>query len=155
MSFYYVDTSALTKHYVAETGSEWVEATIFWPADNVLLISRITVVELRSALARRKREASIQLQDHADALNALSEDCLLRYRFVELEAPVVDLAGELLDHYVLRTYDAVQLASALVINRLLAQANLASLIFVSADSNLLASAQAAGLQIDNPNVHAG
>lgn len=42
MSFYYVDTSALTKHYVAETGSEWVEATIFRPVDNVLLISRIT-----------------------------------------------------------------------------------------------------------------
>jgi predicted nucleic acid-binding protein len=155
MSFYYIDTSALTKHYVTETGSEWIEATIFEPTDNVLLISRITVVELRSALARRKREASIQPHDHTDALNALSEDCLLRYRFVELEAPVVDLAGELLDRYVLRAYDAVQLASALVINRLLAQANLASLIFVSADSNLLASAQATGLQIDNPNVHGG
>ena len=155
MSFYYLDTSALTKHYVTETGSEWLEATIFEPAGNMLLISRITVVELRSALARRKREASIQPQDHTDALNALSEDCLLRYRFVEFEAPVVDLAGELLDRYVLRAYDAVQLASALVINRLLAEANLASLIFVSADSNLLASAQATGLQIDNPNVHGG
>lgn len=31
MSFYYIDTSALTKHYVTETGSEWVEATIFEP----------------------------------------------------------------------------------------------------------------------------
>lgn len=154
MSFCFLDTSALIKHYVAEAGSRWLEATIFEPSDNVLLISRITVVEMRSALARRKREASIQPQDHADALTALSEDCLIRYRFVEFEAPVVDLAGELLDRYVLRAYDAVQLASALATNRLLIDANLAPLVFVSADNNLLAAAQAAGLQIDNPNLHA-
>jgi predicted nucleic acid-binding protein len=154
MSFYFLDTSALIKHYVAEAGSQWLETTIFEPSENVLLISRITVVEMRSALARRKREASIQPQDHADALTALSEDCLIRYRFVEFEAPVVDLAGEMLDRYVLRAYDAVQLASALATNRLLTDANLAPLVFVSADNNLLAAAQAAGLQIDNPNLHA-
>ena len=154
MSFYFLDTSALIKHYVAEAGGQWLETTIFEPSENVLLISRITVVEMRSALARRKREASIQPQDHVDALAALSEDCLIRYRFVELEAPVVDLAGELLDRYVLRAYDAVQLASALATNRLLTDANLAPLVFVSADNNLLAAAQAAGLQIDNPNLHA-
>ena len=38
----------------------------------------------------------------------------------------------------------------LTINRLLTDANLAPLVFVSADNNLLAAAQAAGLQIDNP-----
>ena len=154
MSFFFLDTSALIKHYVAEAGSRWLETTIFEPSENVLLISRITVVEMRSALARRKREASIQPQDHADALTALSEDCLILYRFVEFEVPVVDLAGELLDRYVLRAYDAVQLASALATNRLLIDANLAPLVFVSADNNLLAAAQAAGLQIDNPNLHA-
>ena len=153
MSFYFLDTSALIKHYVAEAGSQWVEAAIFEPPGNMLLISRITVVEMRSALARRKREASIQAQDHADALSALSEDCLIRYRFVEFEEPVINLAGELLDRYVLRAYDAVQLASALVINGVLIDADLAPLVFVSADSNLLASARAAGLQIDNPNLH--
>ena len=153
MSFFFLDTSALIKHYVAEAGSQWLETTIFEPSENVLLISRITVVEMRSALARRKREGSIQPQDHADALTALSEDCLILYRFVEFEVPVVDLAGELLDRYVLRAYDAVQLASALATNRLLIDANLAPLVFVSADNNLLAAAQAAGLQIDNPNLH--
>ena len=112
------------------------------------------MVEMRSALARRRREASIQPHDHADALSALSEDCLLRYRFVELESPVVDLAGELLDQYPLRAYDAVQLASALVVHRLLIEANLAPLIFVSADDKLLTVARAAGLQTDNPNIQA-
>ena len=154
MSFYYLDTSALVKRYVAEDGSRWLETAIFQSTDNMVLISRITVVEMRSALARRRREASIQPHDHADALSALSEDCLLRYRFVELESPVVDLAGELLDQYPLRAYDAVQLASALVVHRLLIEANLAPLTFVSADDKLLTVARAAGLQTDNPNIHA-
>ena len=154
MSFYYLDTSALVKRYVAEDGSRWLETAIFQSTDNMVLISRITVVEMRSALARRRREASIQPHDHADALSALSEDCLLRYRFVELESPVVDLAGELLDQYPLRVYDAVQLASALVVHRLLIEANLAPLIFVSADDKLLTVARAAGLQTDNPNIQA-
>ncbi|MBK6431509.1 type II toxin-antitoxin system VapC family toxin [Candidatus Amarolinea dominans] len=154
MSFYYLDTSALVKRYVAEDGSRWLETAIFQSTDNMVLISRITVVEMRSALARRRREASIQPHDHADALSALSEDCLLRYPFVELESPVVDLAGELLDQYPLRAYDAVQLASALVVHRLLIEANLAPLIFVSADDKLLTVARAAGLQTDNPNIQA-
>ena len=154
MSFYYLDTSALVKRYVAEDGSRWLETAIFQSTDNMVLISRITVVEMRSALARRRREASIQPHDHADALSALSEDCLLRYRFVELESPVVDLAGELLDQYPLRAYDAVQLASALVVHRLLIEANLAPLTFVSADDKLLTVARAAGLQTDNPNIQA-
>lgn len=153
MSFYFLDTSALIKHYVNEVGSPWLEATVFQPTGNMLLLSRITVVEMRSALARRKREASIGPQDHADALSALHEDCLTRYRFVELETPVVDLAGELLDRYVLRAYDAVQLASALAVNRLLTDANLASPIFVCADKGLLAAAEAAEMQVDNPHLH--
>ena len=154
MSCYFLDTSALIKYYVTETGSGWLDSTIVQLSANLLLISRITVVEVRSALARRRREASIQPSDHADALSALSEDCLLRFRFVEFEAPVVDLAGELLDRNVLRAYDAVQLASALVANKLMTGANLAPITFVCADSNLLAAAQITGLLVDNPNLHA-
>lgn len=42
---YYLDTSALIKHYVAELGSQWVEAVIFGPDDILLLTSRVTMVE--------------------------------------------------------------------------------------------------------------
>jgi len=59
MTPYYLDTSALIKHYVAESGSQWVEAVIFGSADTVSLTSRVTMVEVWSALARRRREASI------------------------------------------------------------------------------------------------
>jgi predicted nucleic acid-binding protein len=68
MNVWYLDSSALVKHHVEETGSSWISATLFEPLDNLLLSSRVTMIEVRSALARRKREASISLQNHADAL---------------------------------------------------------------------------------------
>jgi len=153
MIAYYLDTSALIKRYVAEPGSQWIEATIFEPDDTLLLTSRLTMVEVWSALARRRREASISPQDHADALDAFREDCLTRYHFVEFEAPVVELSGQLLDRHPLRAYDAVQLASALIISQALTEANLPTPIFLSADDDLLTTARAEGMLTDNPNLH--
>jgi len=153
MNIWYLDSSALIKHHVAETGSSWINATVFEPLDNLLLSSRVTMVEVRSALARRRREASISLQDHADALAAFYADCVNRYRFVELELPIVELASELLDRYPLRAYDAIQLASALQAGPVLTAAGFSRPCFVSADERLLAVAQSEGLRTDNPNLH--
>ena len=153
MRSYYLDASALIKHYVAELGSAWLEDAILQPNDVLLLTSRVTMVEVWSALARRKREASISSQHHADALHAFREDCLTLYRFVEFEPPVVDCAGQLLDRYPLRAYDAVQVASCLIAGRTLAEVRLPLLIFLSADDRLLTIARAAGLSTDNPSLH--
>lgn len=153
MISYYLDSSALIKHYVAERGSQWLNGTIFEQTDALLLTSRITVVETRSGLARRRRETSLSVMDHVDALDAFREDSQTRYRFVEVESPVVDLAGDLLERHPLRAYDAVQLASALVISKVLSDAGLPRPILLSADDRLLNSARNEGLQTDNPNSH--
>jgi predicted nucleic acid-binding protein len=105
MTTYYFDTSALIKYYVAETGSSWVN-TISSSPGSLLFTSRLTIIEVRSVLARRRREASITLRNHADALAAFTEDCLTRYRFIEVDPTIVDLAGELLERHSLRAYDA-------------------------------------------------
>jgi predicted nucleic acid-binding protein len=153
MTPYYLDASALVKHYVAELGSVWLEGAVFRPDDVLVLTSRVTMVEVWSALARRKREASISSQHHADALDAFREDCLTLYRFVEFEPPVVDCAGQLLDRYPLRAYDAVQVSSCLIAGRTLAQIDLSLPTFLSADDRLLAIARTEGLPADNPNLH--
>jgi predicted nucleic acid-binding protein len=150
---YYLDTSALIKHYVAESGSGWLETEIFEPDDVMLLTSRVTMVEIWSALARRQREASISSQHHAELLDAFREDCLIRYRFVEFEEPVVEAARQLLERHPLRAYDAVQLASALVAGSTLDETSLPLPIFLCADDRLLAAARAEGLPADNPNIH--
>jgi hypothetical protein len=55
MTTYYLDTSALSKRYVEETGSNWVRTLVLPEAEHTLLTARITMVEIYSALARRKR----------------------------------------------------------------------------------------------------
>lgn len=153
MTPYYLDTSALIKHYVAETGSAWLDATVFQADDVLILTSSVTMVEVWSALARRRREASISAQHHADALDAFREDSLTRYLFVEFEPAVIEAAGQLLERHPLRAYDSVQLASALVAAQTLAEAALPQPIFLSADDSLLVFAQSEGLLTDNPNLH--
>jgi hypothetical protein len=152
MISYYLDSSALIKRYVDEPGSAWLEAAVFDLDDVLTLTSRVTMVEVWSALARRKREASISPEHHADALAAFHEDCLLRYRFVEFEEPVYELTGQLLEQHPLRAYDAIQLASALVAARALEATDLPLPTFLCADERLLEAATTEGLPADNPSL---
>ena len=144
--------SALIKRYVAEPGSDWLEGLVFEPDQVLILTSRVTMVEVWSALARRQRESSISDAHHADALDAFREDCLWRYRFVEFEGPVYNLAGELIGRHPLRAYDSVQLASALVASRILTKADLPQPTFLCADARLLDAAQGEGLVGINPTL---
>ena len=52
VSAFFADTSALAKRYLVETGTNWVEQ-IESPTQNTVIISQLTMVEMRSLLARR------------------------------------------------------------------------------------------------------
>jgi len=153
MTTYYLDTSALSKRYVQETGTTWVRALIDPAAGHTLLTARITMVEVYSALARRRREGSVPATYCSIAAQAFTAHSATEYEFVELDLGVVTLARDLLDRHPLRAYDAVQLASALVANQALQATSLAPLVFLSADDRLNAGAAAEGLIVDNPNTH--
>jgi len=63
MAFYYVDSSALVKRYIRETGSIWV-LSLFDPSlNNDVLIAAITGVEIIAAIIRRARGRSISITD--------------------------------------------------------------------------------------------
>jgi hypothetical protein len=72
---------------------------------------------------------------------------------VPTDHQIVDRAVELIQNHPLRAYDAVQLATALIVNRSLSAHGLPPLIFISADDGLIAAAQAEGLMTENPNRH--
>ncbi len=150
---YYLDTSALGKRYVEETGSDWMRTLTAPGADNALLTARITMVEMYSVLARRKREGSAPAEACAVAAQAFTTHSVAEYQFVELDLSIVDRARDLLDRHPLKAYDSIQLASALAANQALIDRKLSPLIFVSADDRLLKVATAEGLTVDNPNLH--
>jgi uncharacterized protein len=56
---YFLDSSALLKRYIPEIGTTWVQNLTAKASGNTLLISRITSVEILSAIARRQREGSL------------------------------------------------------------------------------------------------
>lgn len=149
MSVYFVDTSALAKRYLVETGSAWVRGWIEPAHGNVMVIAETTIVEMKSLLHRRQREGSLT----ALAAVALQNDFLLhaqkQYLRVSFDEHVLNLAGHMVDTYPLRALDAIQLASAIRGATILGDPT----TFVSADHNLLQAAAAEGFTIDNPNAH--
>jgi uncharacterized protein len=79
-------------------------------AENSILLGRASMVELYSAVLRRRREGSVAAEDCDVALRAFDSHCRSDYEFIELDLQVVTLARDLLERNSLRAYDAVQLA---------------------------------------------
>jgi uncharacterized protein len=150
---YFVDSSALVKRYVPETGSAWIRALSEEQKGNSLFIARITWVEVLSALARREREGSLTPTDRSLIIQRFRFDLNNQYQVIELDAKLVETAGQLVGQYPLRAYDAVQLASVNRIQPVFATEQSTSLIFLTSDDRLSTVAQALGLLTDNPNHH--
>ncbi len=77
------------------------------------LTDGITWVEVLSALARLQREGNLSSTDMAATIQGFQNDWETQYQIVEVEHTLVKIAGQLVQEYPLRAYDAVQLASAL------------------------------------------
>ena len=154
MSIYYLDASALVKRYVHEAGSVWLRSLISSPQAELMFTSRMSIVEVFSAFARRLREGALMTADFPAAENAFRSDCLRDYQIMPPTVAVVDLACSLLRRHPLRAYDATHLASALSAQKFLMTEGLSPLVFLSADDRLTAAASAEGLAVDNPNQHA-
>jgi predicted nucleic acid-binding protein len=150
---YYLDTSALGKRYVNEIGSAWVRSLTAPAAGHTIVTARITMAEMYSVLARRKREGSVPAAACAIAAQAFALHSIAEYKFIELEVAIISLARDLLNRYPLRAYDSVQLASALAANHALLFRKLPPLTFISADDRLIKVATAERLATENPNLH--
>lgn len=153
MSLYYFDTSALSKRYVQEIGSLWVRDLILSSEEHTILSSELTMVELYSALARRKREGSVPAQDCDIAMQAFTEHCVTRYEIIDLNPIIIEKTRGLLDKYPLRAYDSIHLATALKLEEMLAVNVMSPVIFVSADNRMNQVAKAEGLKVEDPNLH--
>ena len=154
MSLVYLDTSALVKHYVAEIGSEWVNALLTDSDTAAVFSSHLALLEATCAFARRVREGNLSTDLHAALLRALDYDCSYRYIMVDVVPATIDVARALANQYALRAYDAVHLATAWLINQELGRAGKPPLLFVAADELLLGVARAENMPVQNPSDHA-
>lgn len=118
---------------------------------NIIAISHIGLAEVAAALAAKQRAGMLSAQDYEQTMADFISDAHRQYTAVIVDALLVDMAVDLTRRQKLRGCDAIQLASALTINTSLTSEQLLPLIFVAADSDLLAAASAEGLIVENPN----
>jgi len=104
----YFDASALAKRYAEEPESPMVRSLL---EACLVCTSRLSEVEVASALVRRANDGSLSPADRDRALSTLSED-MRSFYVVELFPEIVRSARGLLLRHPLRASDAVQLASS-------------------------------------------
>ncbi len=148
MAVYFLDTSAVARRDVQETGTAWIRNLADPVAGHSLDVARITDVELTAAVARRRRQGSLGLAQAGAGLHQFRRDSAQDHRIAEITIPLLRHASQLADTHVLRAYDAVQLAAALEIRR-----QDPSLTLVSADAELDGAATAEGMTVEDPNTH--
>jgi predicted nucleic acid-binding protein len=109
----YFDASALVKRYVEEPSSEIVRQGM---REAILTTSRLSEVEVTSALVRRWRQGDLTQEALDRTLDALQAD-LRSLNLIEPVAEITALAGTLLRRHPLRAGDALQLASSVYLQR--------------------------------------
>lgn len=150
---YFLDTSALVKRYMTETGTTWIETLTDPDSDNKIILARVTWVETLSAFTRLHRENKIVPSLLAQNIQVFKMDWESQYQIVEVEKSDFERAAELVQKHPLRAYDSIQLASALKIYSAFAQTAPNAFTFVSADDRLINAAQTENLNVENPNNH--
>lgn len=132
----FLDSSALAKRYVRESGSDRVDEILM--AASSLGVSVISITEIVSALCRHRRERRLSPVQYAAAKRAFFED-VADASVINVAETTVARAVELLERWALRSADSLQVASA---------AEWKTDLFVSADRRQCAAARAYGLQVE-------
>lgn len=153
MATCFTDSSALAKRYVVETGTSWLKALLDPSTGNVVVIARITAVEMIAALTRRERGGSLTSVDATKARSDFRLDLANEYQVTEVTEARVNQAMLLAETHGLRGYDSVQLAMAMDVNAQLIANGQPAITLISADMELNAAANAEGLAVEDPNTH--
>ena len=152
MANYFLDSSAIVKHYQAEVGTAEVDRVLN-ESNSRHFIALLAVVEVQSAFVGKAREGHLSLAE-LDAVRQQFLDDITQRRFqvVRMNDFHYRQAARLMRQYGpqpgqprLRTLDALQLAVALEVRQ---QTQLDA--FVSADEDLCSAAASEQLVVFNP-----
>jgi predicted nucleic acid-binding protein len=136
----YLDTSALVKLYVPETDSATVKQLV--DAADMSSTSRIAYAEARAAFARKRRERAVTLRDYRTIVQDFDNDWE-SFFIVDVSDALIKRAGQVAETFALRGYDAVHLASAVIVGEQGSQ----SVRFACFDEKLSRAARRQGLAV--------
>ena len=134
----YLDSSNLSKLYLEEDGSVEVRRVVSEAAEKAT--SLIAYAELRAAISRTLRMGRVESSRAQEARREFEADWL-DLVVLEVDEGIVRVAGDAADRHGLRGFDAVHLASASGLRNSTSE----TVLFSSADSQLMRAARAEGL----------
>ncbi len=146
MIFYYLDASAWVKRYYQEVGTTWVQD--LFSRNCALACSSLGLIEVTATLSRKCKAREIGPTIFEEKVQELEVDWE-RFIHVHLTVEAVDIARVLARELALRGADAVHLASALLLQRRLAEDD-DRLVFIASDHELNRAAQASDLIVVDP-----
>lgn len=141
---YFLDSSALAKRYLRETGSENINEIFFPHAGSTIIASSLSFSEIVSALNRGRNRGDITHTDVFVACAQLYADYFEKRIFlIDIRWEHIARANELILQHNLRSHDAIILSCALGVQAF-------NPIFVVSDRRLLVAAQERHFQVMNP-----
>ncbi|MAF12679.1 hypothetical protein CMK11_19695 [Candidatus Poribacteria bacterium] len=144
MGVIFLDTSAVVKRYVTEPGSQRVRDLT---ADSDSHISHVTVVEYVAAVCRQGRSGRLTETQVSAAIGLFRSEAENGYGLLGVTDAVITLAASLAERHAVRGYDAVQIASALSVQAVLAPE---PVTLVTADRQMCDVARVEGMSVIDP-----
>jgi len=135
----YLDTSALLKKYFKEVGSAEVIAR--WDEAAGIATSSVAYAETMASMYRKKRETSLEDTLIRKITNTFQKDWESFIR-VEVNDGLKRHIDRVVEKYPLRGFDAIHLASAIVIHESLPE----GFVFACFDDVLVRAARSEGLE---------
>ena len=135
----FFDTSALIKKYINELGTELVR---FRLQSTSVVVSSVAKIECISVISRMTANHEMSAEEFNNMQRQIEKDFSI-YEVVPFSEATEKIAMEMVKKHLLRTLDAIQLASALSVHDL-------NYFFVS-DIKLKVSGKAEGLSVIDPN----
>jgi predicted nucleic acid-binding protein len=135
----FLDTSVLVTKYVREAGS--ARFARLWETDVKMAVSAVAYAEAAAVIHRKHREGSISIEQSASMGESLKGDgaTFIVTDVTELLHPYLD---HLLANHPLRGFDAIHLASAMLLSRQCEE----EVVFLSADRRLGEAAESEGFR---------
>ncbi|MCF8084311.1 MAG: type II toxin-antitoxin system VapC family toxin [Deltaproteobacteria bacterium] len=140
----YLDTSALVKRYFLEPYTDDIISK--WKSAHQIVTSFVTYAETMASIYRKKREARLQKSVIRSIEESFYQDWLSFVR-VEVNDDLNEYISHLVQAYPLRGFDAVHLASAMVVRERIPH----GFVFACFDSSLVRAARSEGMETFPPS----
>lgn len=149
-TFYYLDTSALVKRYIQETGSDNMDYIFSLPFHKRIFSSIFTIVEFTSTGNRLLKTQRIDPGEWNEMTQTFLYDMETFIHFISVDDRIILLSVALVKEHGLRPGDAIQLASLIHCRDNIREID-TDIQFIASDNLLCLAAEKEGFKVHNPS----